>query len=176
MDFTAGVVRLDSNTTKTGEGRAFPFDALPELVALLREQRERTTAVERATGTIVPWVFHRNGQRIRSVHQAWRAACRRAATVERDGVTVTLRPPLLERVPHDFRRTAARNLIRAGVAQHVVMALCGWKTDAMFRRYAIVDERDLRDAVAKLASARAGVQQGHTGDQRTVTRSALPGA
>jgi hypothetical protein len=31
------------------------------------------------------------------------------------------------------------------------MQLCGWKTDAMFRRYAIVDERDLRDAVAKLA-------------------------
>jgi hypothetical protein len=45
----------------------------------------------------------------------------------------------------------ARNLIRAGVPQHVVMQFCGWKLDAMFRRYAIVDERDLRDAVAKLA-------------------------
>jgi hypothetical protein len=45
-------------------------------------------------------------------------------------------------VPHDFRRTAARNLIRAGVPQHVVM----------FRRYAIVDERDLRDAVALLVT------------------------
>jgi len=32
------------------------------------------------------------------------------------------------------------------------MKLCGWKTDAMFRRYAIVDETDLRDAVAKLAA------------------------
>jgi hypothetical protein len=31
------------------------------------------------------------------------------------------------------------------------MQLCGWKTDSMFRRYAIVDERDLRDAVLKLA-------------------------
>jgi hypothetical protein len=49
-------------------------------------------------------------------------------------------------------RTAARNLIRAGVPQHVVMRLCGWKTDAMFRRYAIVDERDLRSAVALLAA------------------------
>jgi integrase len=62
-----------------------------------------------------------------------------------------IRPHLLSRTPHDFRRTAARNLIRAGVPQHVVMKLCGWKTDAMFRRYAIVDERDLRDAVSKLA-------------------------
>jgi hypothetical protein len=35
------------------------------------------------------------------------------------------------------------------------MQLCGWKTDAMFRRYAIVDERDLRDAIAKLATSSA---------------------
>jgi hypothetical protein len=38
-----------------------------------------------------------------------------------------------------------------GRTQHVVMKLCGWKTDAMFRRYAIVDERDLRHAVELLA-------------------------
>lgn len=64
---------------------------------------------------------------------------------------ILVRPRLIGRTPHDFRRTAARNLIRAGVAQHIVLRLCGWKTDAMFRRYAIVDEQDLRDAVAKLA-------------------------
>jgi hypothetical protein len=29
-----------------------------------------------------------------------------------------------------------------------------WKTDAMFRRYAIVDERDLREAVELLYEAR----------------------
>jgi hypothetical protein len=37
---------------------------------------------------------------------------------------------------------------RAGAPRHV---LCGWQTDSMFRRYAIIDERDLRDAVLKLA-------------------------
>jgi integrase len=70
---------------------------------------------------------------------------------KRDGLEIVVRPRLVGRTPHDFRRSAACNLIRAGVAQHVVMQLCGWKTDAMFRRYAIVDERDLRDAVARLA-------------------------
>ena len=35
------------------------------------------------------------------------------------------------------------------------MQLCGWKTDAMFRRYAILDERDLR------SSGNAG--EGHNG-------------
>ena len=64
-----------------------------------------------------------------------------------------VRPRLVGGTPHDFRRTAAHNLIRAGVPQHLVLQLCGWKTDAMFRRYAIVDERDLRSAVEMLAGS-----------------------
>ncbi len=44
--------------------------------------------------------------------------------------------------------------------QHVVMKLCGWKTDAMFRRHAMVDERDLRDAVELLAKGTKGDNRG----------------
>jgi integrase len=77
-----------------------------------------------------------------------------------------IRPRLIGRTPHDFRRTAARNLIRASDPQHVVMQLCGWKTDAMFRRYAIVDERDLREAVARLAGMGAGFGRQKGGDGR----------
>lgn len=110
---------------------------------------------QRRLGRVIPEAFHRNGKPILSYHGAWRAACERASTLKRDGLVTVVRSRLLGRTPHDFRRTAARNLIRAGVPQHVVMKLCGWKTDAMFRRYAIVDERDLRDAVAKLASLNA---------------------
>lgn len=106
----------------------------------------------------MPTVFHRNGKPILAYLDAWRAACKRASTVQRDGLESITRPRLVGRTPHDFRRTAARNLIRAGVAQHVVMQLCGWKTDAMFRRYAIVDERDLRSAVAMLAKGTMGGQ------------------
>jgi integrase len=106
----------------------------------------------------VPHIFHRNGKPIRSYYGAWRAACKRAAIAKRDGLETVIRPRLLGRTPHDFRRTAARNLIWAGVAQHVVMKLCGWNTDAMFRRYAIVDERDLRDAVEMLARGTTGAR------------------
>ena len=155
VDFTAGTVRLEPETTKSGEGRTFPFSALPELAKLLRAQREHTSAVERRLDRLVPHVFHRNGKPIKSYNGAWRAACKRAAVVKRDGVQTVIRPQLLGRIPHDFRRTAARNLIRAGVPQHVVMRLCGWKTDSMFRRYAIVDLRDLRNAVARLATVGA---------------------
>ena len=76
-----------------------------------------------------------------------------ASVLKRGGLETVIRPHLVSRTPHDFRRTAARNLIRAGVPQHVVMKLCGWKTDAMFRRYAIVDER-----VEMLARGTTGAQ------------------
>ena len=72
------------------------------------------------------------------------------------------RARLLGRIPHDFRRAAAHNLIRAGAAQHVVMKLCGWKTDSMFRRYAIVHDRNLRNAVEILAKGTKGTTGGQS--------------
>jgi integrase len=158
VDFSAGIIRLEPN--KTDQGRTFPFSALPELAALLQRQREQTSQTERKLGQVIPYVFHRNGRPIRTIYKSWRAACTRAAVVKWGELETVVRPRLLGRTPHDFRRTAARNLIRVGVPQHVVMKLCGWKTDAMFRRYAIVDERDLRDAVELLAKGTTGGQSG----------------
>ncbi len=51
---------------------------------------------------------------------------------------------------HDLRRTAARNLRRAGVAEGVIMKIGGWKTRSVFERYAIVAQSDIADAVQKL--------------------------
>ena len=38
-----------------------------------------------------------------------------------------------DRIPHDFRRTAARNMERAGVLRSVAMALGGWRSESMYR-------------------------------------------
>ena len=152
VDFGTGMVTLDVGTTKTGRGRVFPFAALPDLQALLERQRAHTRTVERRTGQIVRHVFHRSGQPIRDMFAAWTAACARAA---RDGRGAIVRPHLIGRVFHDLRRTAVRNLVRAGVPEHTAMKLSGHLTRDVFDRYDIVSERDLSDGVAKLAAFHA---------------------
>jgi integrase len=151
-DFTAGVVRLDLGRQKNGEGRVFPFAVLPPLRDLLERQRAITRATERRPGQVIPFVFHRDGVSVREFHKSWRAACQRAATAGTGTVRRVVRPDLLGRIPHDLRRTAVRNLVRAGVPERVAMALTGHKTRSIFDRYNIVNEADLSEGVAKLAT------------------------
>jgi integrase len=83
-----------------------------------------------------PFVFHRQGRPLVRFDRPWNAAC------DAVGLPRTLF--------HDLRRSGARNLRRAGVDEHVIQLIGGWKTASMFKRYDIVDERDLRDASERL--------------------------
>lgn len=157
IDRGAGIVRLDPGTTKNDAGRVFPYgDLLPELRDVINDQWTATKRIEQARGIVCPWVFHRNGRPIRNFRKAWR-----------DAVTEAGCP---ERIPHDFRRTAVRNLVRAGVPDKIAMALTGHKTRAVFDRYDIVDERDLRDGISKLPGTLTGTKQGQLGRSGTVHR------
>ncbi len=81
---------------------------------------------------------HEYGVPIVSFRRAWLTACKSAGVPER--------------IPHDFRRTAVRNLERAGVPRSSAMAMVGHKTESVYRRYAIADEQTLREGAAKLQS------------------------
>jgi len=145
VDLDAGVLRLEPGQTKNSDGRL--AYVTPELTRALREQHERVRAIERE-GKIVRWVFPHlgkgplRGEQRRSYIKAWRSACNAAG--------------LAGRIVHDLRRSAVRNMERDGVPRSVATKITGHRTEAVYRRYAIVSDADLRDA------ARRRAQFGHT--------------
>jgi len=141
IDFDGGWLRLDPGETKNGDGRQFPLT--PELRTLLEAQLEHVRLIAEATGKPVTWVFpHDTGSPILDFRKAWQNACERAG--------------LANRIPHDFRRTAVRNLERASIPRSAAMKMTGHKTESVYRRYAIVDSTMLKEAAVKLAVLHAG--------------------
>src|ERR1044071_3009351 len=118
----------------SGRGADVPFT--PDLRAVLERQREKTTTLETAEGRIIPWVFHRKGKPIVSFLKMWKKACAEAGSPDR--------------IPHDLRRTAVRNLERAGVPRGDAMKLVGHKTESLHRRY------DQRRGIAQGGHGEAG--------------------
>ena len=152
VDRKAQTIRLEPGTTKNREGRTMPYGLLPELEEAIETQwREHERLA--AGGVLSPWVFVRkNGDPIRDVRKAWKSACKAAGL-----------PGLLV---HDFRRTAVRNLVRAGVPDTVAMKLTGHKTRSVFDRYNVTSEADLREAMGRLAAA--GTKKGQSADSGRV--------
>ena len=114
----------------------------PELVTVI-ERRWTAREFSRADGTIglSEFVFHRNGEPVKEFRNTWATSCRRAGIGKKHF--------------HDFRRTAARNMVRAGVPQTVAMSITGHKTVSMFNRYNITSQEDRRDALRRTAEDRA---------------------
>ncbi len=108
-----------------------------------------------------------------SIRQAWRTACLKAglwewATDDDGNQLCDHRGKQVRRaskIPHDFRRTAVRNLVRAGVSEKVAMAVTGHLTRSVFQRYEIVNSGDVRDGLARMAQAQEAAQKATKGPQ-----------
>jgi len=121
-----GIVRLEPGTTKNKDGRTLYME--PQLWQMMR-------GIHAKNQSKCLYVFHLQGKRIGSLRKVWKTACQKAGM-----------PGMLF---HDFRRTAVRNMVRAGIPERVVMAISGHRTRAVFDRYNIVSAEDLSQAAQK---------------------------
>lgn len=122
-------IYLAPNTTKNEEGRAFPYASVPALKELMAQRKK---------AKVNEYVFHDGtGRRLTNWYaETWRDACEKAS--------------IAGKIPHDFRRTAVRNLVRAGVSEKTAMMLTGHKTRSVFDRYDITNLNDLKLGAGKL--------------------------
>ena len=127
LDFETCAITLEHGETKNQEARSVPIIAGDMHKLLTAAKRDRDTNYPRS-----PWVFNRRGEPIKDFRWAWDQACEAAGVPDLNF--------------HDLRRTAVRNMRRAGVPQVVRMKISGHKTDSMERRYNIVDAEDLSNA------------------------------
>ena len=133
VDLALRVIRLEPGTTKNEEGREV---TMTESVFVLLQECVHRKGPDN-------YVFTRkNGKRVLDFRGAWESVCEKAGL-----------PNLLF---HDLRRSAARNLRRAGVAEGVIQKIGGWKTRSVFERYAIVDQRDIAQAMERLQTSKIG--------------------
>jgi integrase len=124
-------VRLYRGTTKNKEGRVI---ILPQVLRDILEQQWREH-IDRYLAC--PWIFHTQGERVLTFYKTWRRACTEAGISDK-------------KLVHDFRRTAVRNLVRAGVPERVAMMITGHKTRSVFDRYNIVSASDLEEAARRI--------------------------
>jgi integrase len=133
-DVSDGIIYLRAENSKTRKPETLPIEG--ELLAIIERRREARTIEDKdGSKRFAEFVFHRDGLPIGDFRKAWATACK-AANVG-------------HRLFHDLRRTASRNMLAAGVPQAVAMKITGHRTDSMFRRYAIVNEDQKREALAK---------------------------
>ena len=119
---------LDLNRGKTKNDDERTLYMEPELWDLLKQLHKNRKL-------ICLLVFNEQGKMIGDFRKSWATAC-----------TEIGKPGLLF---HDLRRSAVRNMVRAGIPERVAMTISGHKTRSVFDRYNIVSEDDLKEEAIK---------------------------
>lgn len=128
VDRIGGSARIDDS--KNGDARTVYFDS--ELRGVISD----LWVGKRVKGLFCEFVFvNRAGDgRMLRFDKAWKRACSDAG---------------VDRIFHDLRRTAVRNMVRSGVPEGVAMKITGHRTRSVFERYNIVSDQDLINAASR---------------------------
>ena len=122
---------------------------------LLEAQGGKSDSLLAQKGTVPEHVLFREGGRpIRDFRTAWCKASKEAGIRKRRDRKDKERKPIVKitplRISHDFRRTAVRNLVRAGVHERLGMEMTGHKTRSVIERYNVTSGAHLKEAAKKL--------------------------
>ena len=139
-----GYIRLAGKDEKNKKGRKVYLD--DEAREILRRQYVAQHVTGRDSER---YVFQNGGKQFRDFRGAWNKACAAIGRTgysdggQQEGESEAL-------TFHSLRRTAIRNMVRAGVKESVAMKISGHKTRSVFDRYNITDDTDLQDAALKI--------------------------
>jgi integrase len=106
VDRDAGAIRLRPEAAKTGRGHTAMLEG--DLAELIDRRWEARLFEKAGNVRVAAVVFHRDGEPVGDYRKAWATACQAAGVPDK--------------LFHDLRRTAARNMVRAGVPERVAMA------------------------------------------------------
>jgi integrase len=128
-------IRLNPGETKNDEGREVP------MTSLLRQLLQESIRGKQPDDLVLT---RKDGRPVGDFRGCWETATKNA------GVAGLLF--------HDLRRTAVRNMIRAGIPERVAMQISGHKTRSIFDRYNVISQGDIENAVTKLSQRTVRVE------------------
>jgi integrase len=152
-------LHVPADICKNRKGRVLPLTG--ELLDIVERRRAALPREKNGTVQLSEFIFHRSGTAVAEIRKSWQTGAIAA------GLGIMVCPKCESRrtekycqecktarkyegkLFHDLRRTAVRNMVKAGVNTQVAKQWSGHKSDSMFERYSILSTDDMREAAKK---------------------------